>query len=310
MRHRGWIEVTRIVAIMVLAIVGLGTGALYAAPAQQNAQTVQMLDFKFEPKTITVPVGTVITWKNDGAAPHTATADDGSFDTGNVDASQSSKAITFDKAGTFAYYCVYHGSKGGVGMAGTIVVTEAQATQPTPTTDAQPAQPTPTTAPASSGPAPSLTVGDQPIQDGGIIIPEVVAAQDGWMVAHKNTADNKPGPVIGSVAVKAGTNTNVKIALSETPKVGDKLWPMLHIDAGVIGTYEFPGPDAPVIVNGDMIMKQITITAASSSGGSAPTPPPATLPTTGASDSLMIWAALVALGVLGAGLGLRRRMIR
>jgi len=58
----------------------------------------------------------------------------------------------------------------------------------------------------------------------------------------------KPGKVLGNTAVKKGESNNVVIKLSEDVPVGGKLWPMLHIDAGAIGTYEFPGPDAPVIV--------------------------------------------------------------
>ena len=57
----------------------------------------------------------------------------------------------------------------------------------------------------------------------------------------------KPGKVIGNTAVKKGESNNVVIKLSEDVPAGGKLWPMLHIDAGAIGTYEFPGPDAPVI---------------------------------------------------------------
>ena len=39
--------------------------------------------------------------------PHTATADDSSFDTGDLDKGDS-KSVTFDKPGTFTYYCRFH----------------------------------------------------------------------------------------------------------------------------------------------------------------------------------------------------------
>jgi LPXTG-motif cell wall-anchored protein len=68
---------------------------------------------------------------------------------------------------------------------------------------------------------------------------------------------------------------------------------MLHIDAGAIGTYEFPGPDAPVIVDGNIIMKQIAVTA-------APVAAPAKLPTTGGEDA-PIGLLLAAFGLLLAG---------
>jgi LPXTG-motif cell wall-anchored protein len=79
--------------------------------------------------------------------------------------------------------------------------------------------------------------------------------------------------------------------------VGGKLWPMLHIDAGTIGTYEFPGPDAPVVVDGNIIMKQITVTSA-----------PATLPRTGGEDApLSLLAAAIGLLLAGALLSMRMR---
>ncbi len=82
----------------------------------------------------------------------------------------------------------------------------------------------------------------------------------------------KPGKVIGQTAVKTGDTKDVKIKLSEAVAVGGKLWPMLHIDAGTVGTYEFPGADAPVIVGGNVVMKQISVTAGASGGGQAAQP--------------------------------------
>jgi hypothetical protein len=35
---------------------------------------------------------------------------------------------------------------------------------------------------------------------------------------------------------------------------------MLHVDAGTVGTYEFPGPDGPVKSGADIVMKKITLT--------------------------------------------------
>ena len=38
-------------------------------------------------------------------------------------------------------------------------------------------------------------------------------------------------------------------------------WPMLHVDAGIEGTYEFPaGPDVPVVDSQGMVMKLIHVT--------------------------------------------------
>jgi len=64
-------------------------------------------DFEFAPKTINIAVGDTVKWTNDGPTVHTATASDGSFDTGNLDEGQSG-SHTFEEAGTFAYVCSPH----------------------------------------------------------------------------------------------------------------------------------------------------------------------------------------------------------
>jgi hypothetical protein len=77
----------------------------------------------FDPKTITVNMGDTVAWKIDGQNEHTVTADDGSFDSGDLKTGEkTSFSFTFAKAGTFAYHCKYHGGPGGVGMSGTVVV--------------------------------------------------------------------------------------------------------------------------------------------------------------------------------------------
>jgi hypothetical protein len=52
---------------------------------------------------------------------------------------------------------------------------------------------------------------------------------------------------------------NVVVTL-DAPVTTGALWPMLHLDAGTIGTYEFPGVDGPVKSGSDIVMKKITVT--------------------------------------------------
>jgi plastocyanin len=73
-------------------------------------------DFMFSPASITIHVGDTITWTNNGPSPHTATANDGSFDTGTLNKGQSA-SHTFTQAGTFAYICKIHPF-----MHGTVIV--------------------------------------------------------------------------------------------------------------------------------------------------------------------------------------------
>ena len=83
--------------------------------ASADDTTIVIADFSFgSPKT--VPVGTTITVMNNDSAPHTMTADDGSFDTGDIPIGGSAE-ITFDEAGTFPFHCNIHSS-----MTGSITV--------------------------------------------------------------------------------------------------------------------------------------------------------------------------------------------
>jgi plastocyanin len=77
------------------------------APVAPSPNTVVIQGFAFAPNQITVMKGSSITWTNNDAVPHTATADDGSWDTGNI-AAGASKSLTFANAGTFAYHCTVH----------------------------------------------------------------------------------------------------------------------------------------------------------------------------------------------------------
>ena len=80
--------------------------------------TVTIKDFDFAPAAVTVNVGDTVTWTNAGPSPHSATANDGSFDTG-VYGEGGSRSHTFDQAGTFSYICTPHPfMKGTVTVAG------------------------------------------------------------------------------------------------------------------------------------------------------------------------------------------------
>lgn len=97
----------------------------------------------------------------------------------------------------------------------------------------------------------AVEVKDQEINGDTVVIAMVKAAADGWIVIHIDD-NGKPGPVIGNSAVKTGDNKDVKVKI-DAAKATPKLHAMLHVDKGVIGTYEFPGADVPV-KNGDAIV--------------------------------------------------------
>ena len=96
MWRKQWLFLIRI--LFALGAVGLGVQV-----SAQQAVTVTMKDFEFQPKTLTIPTGSTVTWVNNGTKKHSATADDKSFDTGLLNPGQS-KSVKFDKPGTFLYY--------------------------------------------------------------------------------------------------------------------------------------------------------------------------------------------------------------
>ena len=102
------------VAVILMAVLAATGSTVLAAD-----QAVDIAGFAFSPGSVTVDVGDTVTWANADAQGHTATADDGSFDTGTI-AGNTSKSVTFATAGTFAYHCKIHPQ-----MTGTVVVQAA-----------------------------------------------------------------------------------------------------------------------------------------------------------------------------------------
>lgn len=78
-------------------------------PATEAAgdTTVEIVEFLYEPEDLTVAAGSTVTWVNQDDAPHTATADDRSFDTESLSKGNEGE-VTFDEPGTYAYFCEFH----------------------------------------------------------------------------------------------------------------------------------------------------------------------------------------------------------
>jgi plastocyanin len=97
------------------------TGAATQASTTSGAtaatgDAVDIKNFAFAPATLNVKQGATLTFTNDDQAPHTATADNKSFDTGTLNPGDT-KTVTFKAPGTVAYTCAIHPF-----MHGTIVV--------------------------------------------------------------------------------------------------------------------------------------------------------------------------------------------
>jgi plastocyanin len=118
---------------------------------------------------------------------------------------------------------------------------------------------------------PSVTVADQEIVDGNVTVAEVVSDGPGWLVIHAQ-ADGKPGPILGHSPVSDGTSGDVMIEI-DTANATETLYAMLHIDAGEVGTWEFPGgPDTPVTVGEQVVTPAFAVTGGLLPAGEAVTP--------------------------------------
>ena len=100
-------------AILALAL-GLAVPTVLAA-----SRGVAIRDFAYSPRTVEIRAGDTVTWTNRDSVEHTATARNGSFDTGLL-ADGESASIRFRVPGTYRYICTPHPD-----MTGTVVVRSA-----------------------------------------------------------------------------------------------------------------------------------------------------------------------------------------
>ena len=143
----------------------LSPGARHPTAHSASDTTVTIADFQFAPATITIHVGDTVTWVNNGPSAHTATAKDGSFNTGVLPKGHSA-SHTFTKAGTFNYICSIHPFMHGtvVVLADTTSTTTTPATTPT------------TTTPASTTPTPTSTSTTGELPSTGFAVTAIVLA--------------------------------------------------------------------------------------------------------------------------------------
>jgi hypothetical protein len=94
-----------------------------------------------------------------------------------------------------------------------------------------------------------LSARDQ-IADNAVTIDFVTVAEPSWVVIHSGDAQNF-GDAIGETFVPAGTSTNVAVEI-DPEALTNILWPMIHLDTGAKGRFEFgsvDGADLPLVVN-------------------------------------------------------------
>jgi plastocyanin len=110
-----------LVVALVLGTLGFCAGQKsYVANAQEKVSTIEVKidNFSFGPVTLTVPVGTTVTWINHDDIPHTVVSTDDSktFKSKVLDTDEKF-SFTFGKTGTYPYFCSIHPK-----MAGKVIV--------------------------------------------------------------------------------------------------------------------------------------------------------------------------------------------
>ena len=68
---------------------------------------VEIARFVFDPVEVEIQAGDSVVWSNADVAPHTATAEDGGWDTGRLKKGEDGR-ITFEEPGEYPYFCAYH----------------------------------------------------------------------------------------------------------------------------------------------------------------------------------------------------------
>jgi plastocyanin len=111
--------IASLVTPVMIAVLLLSAGSPRVTANDQPsaaAADVKIDNFVFGPQTLTVPVGTTVTWTNHDDIPHTVVSTEGVFKS-KVRDTDEKFSYTFTKPGTYPYYCSVHPK-----MTGTIVV--------------------------------------------------------------------------------------------------------------------------------------------------------------------------------------------
>jgi plastocyanin len=87
-----------------------------AQEKKAESMEVKIDNFSFGPATLTISVGTTVTWTNRDDIPHTVVSNDGVFKSKVLDTDEKF-SFTFSKPGTYPYFCSIHPK-----MTGKVVV--------------------------------------------------------------------------------------------------------------------------------------------------------------------------------------------
>lgn len=109
-----------VVAVLVIALfIGSKTGkislpqksptptpvATETAATEKRAITIE--NYSYSPANLVIKTGETVTWTNKDSVAHTATSNDGTFNTGLIGQNETA-SVTFDTLGTYSYHCTPH----------------------------------------------------------------------------------------------------------------------------------------------------------------------------------------------------------
>ncbi len=124
--------VLRLFLLAALAGLLVACGGSEAAPGEDGVYRVEMLDNRFDVLDLQIPVGASVNFVGAGDDRHNAVAADGSWSTedvfGSLDQYEGDEAVlTFDAPGEYLYFCTFHGTANGGGMAARLTVGDPDA---------------------------------------------------------------------------------------------------------------------------------------------------------------------------------------
>jgi plastocyanin len=101
-----------------LALVASGAGTATSAPRASDppSYTINIKDFMFAPRNLTIPVGSKVTWINKDEEPHKVAEVNSSFTSKPLDTDEGF-TYEFTAPGKYEYFCTVHPR-----MTGTIIV--------------------------------------------------------------------------------------------------------------------------------------------------------------------------------------------
>lgn len=109
---------TKVIIFLILILQFILTVSSYA----QKTYVIKTTDMEFTPAKVIVNPGDTLKWINTSKGLHNVVADDESFSSGDPSIEEWIYIHVFKKEGINPYYCLIHGSKGGIGMSGIIKV--------------------------------------------------------------------------------------------------------------------------------------------------------------------------------------------